>query len=64
MFGGFKMEFHVSYYFLSLIPLIHLFLYQIKYFNLNDPSSCLKVFKSNNVFGLIIFLNILIVKNL
>ena len=64
MFGGFKMEFHVSYYLLSLIPLIHLFLYQIKYFNLKDPSSCLKVFKSNNVFGLIIFLNILIVKNL
>jgi len=60
--GGFKMNFHFSYYILILIPLIHLFLYQIKKFDLNNPSSCLNAFKSNNLFGLIIFLNILIVK--
>ena len=60
--GGFKMNFHFSYYFLILIPLIHLFLYQIKIFNLKNPSSCLNAFKSNNFFGLIVFLNILIVK--
>jgi len=60
--GGFKMNFHFSYYILILIPFIHLFLYQIKKFDLNDPSSCLNAFKSNNLFGLIIFLNILIVK--
>ncbi len=60
--GGFKMNFHFSYYFLMLVPLIHLFLYQIKLFDLKNPSSCLNAFKSNNLFGLIIFLNILIVK--
>ena len=60
--GGFKMNFHFSYYILILIPLIHLFFYQIKKFDLNNPSSCLNAFKSNNLFGLIIFLNILIVK--
>tara|TARA_Y100001978_G_scaffold191991_1_gene196639 strand:- start:22 stop:888 length:867 start_codon:yes stop_codon:yes gene_type:complete len=60
--GGFKMNFHFSYYFLMLIPVIHLFLYQIKKFDLKNPSSCLNAFKSNNLFGLIIFLNILIVK--
>ena len=60
--GGFKMNFHFSYYFLMLIPLIHLFLYQIRIFDLKNPSSCLNAFKSNNLFGLIIFLNILIVK--
>ena len=60
--GGFKMNFHFSYYFLMFIPLIHLFLYQIKIFDLKNPSSCLNAFKSNNLFGLIIFLNILIVK--
>ena len=64
IFGGYKMELHTSYYLLSLIPFVHLFIYQIKTFNLNDPSSCFKVFKSNNLFGLIVFLNILIVKNL
>ncbi len=62
--GGFKMNFHFSYYILILIPLVHLFLYQIKKFDLNNPSSCLNAFKSNNLFGLIIFLNILILKNL
>ena len=62
IFGGFKMNFHFSYYFLILIPLLHLFLYQIKMFDLKNPSSCLNAFRSNNLFGLIIFLNILIVK--
>ena len=60
--GGFKMNFHLSYYVLILLPLIHLFFYQLKKFNLNNPSNCLNAFKSNNLFGLIIFLNILIVK--
>jgi 4-hydroxybenzoate polyprenyltransferase len=62
--GGYYMKFHNIYYFLTIIPLIHLFFYQIKIFKLKDPSSCLKAFKSNNIFGLIIFLNILIVKNI
>ena len=62
--GGYKMKFHFSYYLLSIIPLVHLFIYQMKIFNLNNPASCLKAFKSNNLFGLIIFINILIVKNL
>ena len=58
------MKFHYSYYFLTIIPFIHLFFYQMKIFKHKDPNSCLKAFKSNNFFGLIVFLNILIVKNL
>jgi 4-hydroxybenzoate polyprenyltransferase len=61
--GGIFMEFHYVYYFLLLIPIIHLFFYQMKVFNLKDPMSCLKAFKSNNLFGLIILINILIVQN-
>ncbi len=64
LIGGTFMEFNYLYYLLSIIPLFHLFFFQIKIFNFSDPSSCLKAFKSNNLFGLIIFLNILIVKNL
>ncbi len=60
--GGYHMNFHFSYYLLSIIPLMHLFLYQIKIVNLNNSLSCLKAFKSNNLFGLIILINILIVK--
>ena len=64
LIGGYKMDFHISYYLLAIIPFIHLFIYQMKIFNLKDPSSCLKAFKSNNLFGLIIFINIIIAKNL
>ena len=62
--GGYFMQFHYSYYLLLIIPLMHLFLYQIRIFDITNPLGCLNVFKSNNIFGLIIFLNILIVKNL
>ena len=60
--GGNQMKFHYSYYLLMIAPLTHLFFYQIKIFDLNNSSTCLKAFKSNNFFGLMIFLNILIVK--
>ena len=62
--GGIFMEFNYFYYLLSIFPLTHLFFFQMRIFNFKDPSSCLKAFKSNNVFGLIMLLNILIVKNL
>ena len=62
--GGYYMNFHYSYFVLLIIPIFHLFFYQIKIFNLKSPSSCLRAFKSNNLFGLIILINILIVKNL
>jgi len=62
--GGYIMEFNDIYYFLTIIPFLHLFYYQIRFFKSKDPKSCLKIFKSNNMFGLIIFLNILIIKNI
>ncbi len=62
LIGGNYMKFHYSYYLLTIIPIFHLFFYQMKIFNLKNPSSCLKAFKSNNFFGLIIFINILIMK--
>ena len=62
--GGFLMNFGYVYFLLLLIPIFHLFFYQIKIFDLNDSSSCLRAFKSNNLLGLIIFINILIVKNI
>ena len=64
LLGGIKMNLDKSYYFLLSLPLLHLFIYQIRIFKLNDPSTCLRAFKSNNTFGLIIFVVFLIVKNL
>ena len=62
--GGYFMKFNYIYFVLMLIPIFHLFFYQLKTLNLRDSSSCLKAFKSNNLLGLIIFLNILAGKNL
>ena len=62
LLGGYNMQFNFTFYLLLIIPLIHLLIYQIKIFDLNDPKSCLRAFKSNNFFGVIIFLNIFIEK--
>jgi len=60
---GYMMNFTKYYYYFLLIPFLHLFFYQIRIFNLNKPSNCLIAFKSNNLFGLLVFINILIGKN-
>jgi len=60
--GGYMLNFDLFYYLFLIIPIIYLFFYQIKIFNSNNPNICLKIFKSNNYFGLIIFINILIGK--
>jgi 4-hydroxybenzoate polyprenyltransferase len=62
--GGYFMKFNNIYFILMIIPFYHLFFYQLKVFKSDDPINCLKIFKSNNIFGLIIFINILISKNL
>ena len=62
LIGAYSMNLNYNFYLFMIVPFIHLFLYQIKIFNLKDPSSCLKAFKSNNFLGLLIFLNILIAK--
>jgi 4-hydroxybenzoate polyprenyltransferase len=64
LIGGYYMQFNNYYYFLTIVPFLHLFFYQIKIFKSNNSLSCMRAFKSNNIFGLIIFLNILLVKNL
>ena len=62
--GGYFMKLHPSYFVLNFFVCFHLFLYQIKNFNSKKPNVCLKIFKSNNFFGVIVFLNILIAKYL
>ena len=60
--GGYLMDFSLYYFLFLLIPFTQLFLYQIKTFDINTPSICLKVFKSNNFFGVLVLVNILIGK--
>ena len=60
--GGYFMKLHPSYFLFNFVLFFHLFFYQLKNFNSKEPQVCLKIFKSNNFFGLIVFLNILIAK--
>ena len=59
---GIYMKFNYLFYSFMLLPIFHLFFYQIKNFDLNKPHGCLKIFKSNNFYGLLILVNILIGK--
>jgi len=59
---GIFMKLNTIFYFFILIPTAHLLFYQIYNFNYKDPKNCLKIFKSNNFFGVIILCNILIGK--
>ena len=60
--GGYLLDFSLMYFSLLIFPVIHLFGYQIKSFKLDNPEKCLVIFKSNNYFGLIVLLIILIGK--
>ena len=59
---GILMSFNYFFFIFLIIPLIHLTLFQIKNLDVGNPNNCLRIFKSNNLFGLILFINILIGK--
>ena len=59
---GFFMKFNTIFYFFILMPIIHLFFYQIYNFNFKDPKNCLKIFITNNLFVAIVLFNILMGK--
>ena len=58
IFVGVLMKFSNIFYVTLTITFLHLFFYQIKFLNIKIPENCMKIFKSNNVLGLIVFLNI------
>ena len=59
---GVLMNFSNIFYLFLIIPFCHLFFYQINFLNINKPEDCLKIFKSNNILGLIVCMNILVGK--
>ena len=59
---GYLMKFSYIYFIFLIVPFLHFFVYQIGKLNIQSPENCLKLFKSNNFLGLIIFLNLLIGK--
>ena len=59
---GIFMKFNEAFYFFMIIPIIQLFFYQINNFRIKSPKISLKIFKSNNLLGFLVLLNILIGK--
>ena len=59
---GILMKFNNLFFIILILPFLHLFAYQVKNLKINDASNCLKIFKSNNFFGLLILLTILVGK--
>jgi len=59
---GILMKLNTVFYFFIIIPIAHLLFYQIYNFNYKDPKNCLKIFKTNNLFGAIVLFNILMGK--
>lgn len=59
---GLLMNFNYIYFLFLIFPFVHLFFFQLIKLNAKNPDVCLKIFKSNNYLGLIIFLNLLVGK--
>ena len=59
---GILMKFNNLFFIILILPFLHLLAYQVRNIKINDTSNCLKIFKSNNFFGLLIVLTILIGK--
>ena len=59
---GVLVKFSNIFYLTLTITFSHLFFYQINFLNTKIPENCMKIFKSNNVLGLMVFLNIVVGK--
>ena len=59
---GLLMNFNLLFFISLIMPILYLFLYQIQKFNSEDKESCLRIFRSNNLFGVLVLINIFIGK--
>jgi len=59
---GYLNEFKELYFIFLITVIYHMYFFQLKNFNSKEPSNCLKIFKSNNFLGLLIFILVLIGK--
>ena len=59
---GMMMKFNNLFYIFSALIFFHLFIFQLKKVKIEESLSCLKIFKSNNILGLIVFLSLIIGK--
>ena len=60
---GLLMNFNLLFFISLIMPILYLFLYQIQKFNSEDKENCLRIFRSNNLFGVLVLINIFIGKS-
>ena len=59
---GFIMDLNKLYFLFLILIFFRIFNFQLKKLNINISSSCLRIFKSNNFLGLMVFINIILGK--
>ena len=59
---GFLINLNVFYFIFLVLIGLHMFYFQIYKLDFKDPSSCLKIFKSNNLVGFMVFIGLLVGK--
>jgi len=59
---GYLMRLNELFFISMIIIFFHMFYFQIKKLKINDATSCLKTFKSNNFLGLLIYVGLVIGK--
>ena len=59
LYIGLSMNFSYIYFFGLFLIFLHLFIFQILQLNINKEKVCLKIFKSNNFLGFLVFVNLL-----
>ena len=57
---GYMMNYSIYFFIFLLLPFYHLIFYQIKTLDIKKENICLKIFKSNNFFGLLILISVFI----
>ena len=59
---GYLMKLSSFFYLIFILIILQMFYFQLNKLNTKNPSSCLKIFKSNNFLGLLIFLGLIVGK--
>ena len=59
---GYEMGYNIFYFIFMIVVIFHLFYFQLNKLKIESEVNCLKIFKSNNLVGLIIFVNLIIGK--
>ena len=62
IFVGYYMDLDYVFFIILILIFYQLFFYQIKSFKKNKSKLCLRIFKSNNLLGFMVFINIIVGK--